>query len=430
MPEPSPNHTEPYGSSELSWLKQYGFFFPLVGFPLGLFLGARLWNIILLQKVRMPGHLMDWITPKGIVLGLILSLIPAFWWLTILLERKAGPWLRRWPAATLLGVAGFLLVEGLFRSFPAQSILWQSVRARAGNHYLARELSLLREDTAYCFHAGNTSPGLVIIGPSQLIYGIDYPRLTELIGLPVYKRAVAGLFPTELTASQGFSDFNSENQLLLMVSGFDIGARSDWYPDAIRPLATAAGMRNLVAAAPWPFLLQRWRAWVDLEFAAHCELWRSRDYLRFITEHPFSPARMDWAREQKKVAAAQQKAYQDLGTRTEMVDLCLQSLTRFFQDMSERSQQIIVFEGQVNSEYPSKNRAKLNKQARDFFFQQEQRGLIRYVPLEEQDIPLTRSAWKDMTHVSESGKTLFTEMFGRVLNPPSDIPGKKEKESR
>ncbi len=329
---------------------------------------------------------------------------------------------RRWPVAPLLALLVVLLAEVLFRAEPVQSIFWQSVRARSGTQHLAREISRLRMEMAN--RAPHPRPGLVILGSSQLVYGIDIPELAAQTGLPVYRRTVEGLFPAELVASQAGSDFHPDNRLVLMLSGFDLGARRDLNPDAIRPLATVPGMRNLIAAADAPFLRRHWRSMVDLLVAARCDLWRSRDYARFLLEHPFAAAVSAPQPADAATLAEQRKAYRLLGGNPQMVAFSQRALERFFAEMSGKCREIVVFEGRVSPAYRSANLEALSKETKDFLLRQQHLGLIRYVPIEEQALDLPEHLWRDNTHVTAIGREQLTAMFARVLSspPPSTAP--------
>jgi len=408
------------GARELRGLRRIAWLFPLLGFPLGLLIARGLWGAILLSPSFLPDHWMGWITPKGLLLGSALSVIPILWWMGIQLERRTGTALRRWPVAPLLGALGMLLSGFLFQTNSCQSIFWQAVRIRAGTQFLAREISLLRENASSLrSQASQMEPGLVLLGSSQMIHAIDMPSLAESTSLPVFRRAVAGLFPTELVASQEFSDFHPDNQLVLMLSGFDLGARDDLYTDAIRPLSTHDGLYNVLAAAPYSFWRQQWRSIVDLSLAAECDLWRSRDYARFLLQHPFEVANMATETREQASDLSQKRAYEELGNNRQMVDLCKASLHRFFKEMSGRCRQITVFEGRVNPAYPSGNLDAMTLEMHEFLLQEEELGHIRYIQLAEQEMVLPDTAWRDMTHVSPIGRTIYTEMFARVLGEKS-----------
>ena len=104
-----------------------------------------------------------------------------------------------------------------------------------------------------------------------------------------------------------------------------------------------------------------------------------------------------------------------------MVALCLDSLERFFSDLSPLFREIVVFEGQVNPAYPSPSLPALSAAMRSFLADLHNRGVVRFVPLEQQGLDLPPSAWKDMTHVGPEGRRLYTQAFARFLslNPPA-----------
>lgn len=418
-PNPNPAPEADPARPEIRWLRRHGFWFPLLGLPLGLLIGAHLWHAILLDPAFAPRQLSDWLKPDGLAIGVFLAAIPLLWRAGIWLEQRFSLRRRPWPVAPLLAGLSVLLAEGIFRTPLSQSIFWQSVAARSGNQHLAREISLLRMDAAVT--SSSATPGLVVLGSSQLVFGIDCPRLAAQTGQPVYRRAVAGLFASELVASRGWSDFNPDNRLVMMLSGFDLGARQDLVPDAIRPLATPAGMHNLTATAGLRFIGRQWRSLIDLHLAAASDLWRSRDYARFLMEHPFQPADLQEDPTENQALAKQQKGYSQLGGNAEMVAWCQRALDRFFTEMSGRCRQIIVFEGHLNPTYPGKSNEEIFRETRRFLLRQQRLGRIRFVPLAEQNLDLEDpSLWIDHSHVNDDGRRLLTDLFARFLaeTPP------------
>lgn len=416
-PKTPPEFQNDPGLAERRWLRRRGWILALLGIPAGFLIGAEFWRFVLLDPAVAPRELADWLTPKGAAIGLGLASIPLLWRLGLWLEQRIPSRWRQWPMAPLLALLVVLCAEGSFRVPLCQTVFWQAVRVRAGaKGHLTREVSLLRLDAANLGSA--PLPGIVLLGSSQLVYGIDVPALAAQTGRPVHRRAVAGLFPTEIVASQGWSDFHPDNRLAMMLSGFDLGARRDLVPDAIRPLATPAGMRDLMAAAEFPFRIRHWRSLVDLNFAAVCDLWRSRDHARFLLEHPFQVAEPTVASADQEALVAQKAAYQHLGSSREMVALCRRALEIFFEEMSGRCLEIVVFEGRVNPTYPSEDLETLHAETRAFLLRQQQKGFIRFVPIEEQALDLPVSLWRDMTHVNAEGRRKYTEMFARILAEP------------
>ena len=414
MSRPAEPSSQPLQTAERRWLRRRGWLFPLAGIPLGLWIGRKTWQAVLL----VPALGSSGFDAKGLAIGLALAALPLAWLAGLWLERR-WPRTLRWPIAPVLAGLALLLAETALRTGLGQSLFWQAVLARSGQQHLAREISLFRLEAAD--PAAAARPGIVLAGSSQLVYGIDVERLAALTGQPVHRRAVAGMFPTEFVASQGWFDFHPDNRLVLMLSGFDLGARRDLYPEAIRPLATVAGLRNLLGAARGGFLLRRWRALVDLGSAAVCELWRSRDYARFLLEHPFRAADTGAAPANESALAQQKDAYVRLGANPEMTALCQQALARFFADMSGRCRQIVVFEGRVNPAYPAENLGALSGAARDFLIRQQAQGTVSFIPLAEQDLDLPEALWRDMTHVGPEGRQRLTEAFGHALaeTPPA-----------
>ena len=116
--------------------------------------------------------------------------------------------------------------------------------------------------------------------------------------------------------------------------------------------------------------------------------------------------------------AAQKAAYQRLDSSREMVALCRRALGNFFEEMSGHCLEIVVFEGRVNSTHPSEDFEPLQAETREFLLRQQQKGYIRFVPIEEQTLDLPESFWRDMTHVNAEGRRKYTEMFARILAEP------------
>ena len=400
---------------ELTWLKRFGWLFPLAGIPAGLLFDGMLWVAITLDRAYMPQTPAAWITAKGLLFGLVIAAFPLAWLVGLFIENKTTSWNRRYSFAAILAVVCLMLAELFFRSYFFQSSLWLSVRSRSGSDYFVREISVLRLDEASRRAAHDDRPGIVVAGSSQMLHTLDVARLSELTGLPVHRRATAGMFPVELCAARGFMDFNSENVLLLMLSGFDLGGRDDLYPDAIRPLATPEGVSDMVDASAPRFVLDRWRSYVDLVTASRFELWRSRDYFRFVFNHPFSENVTISTAEASEQVDRQRLAYTQLGRNSDMVALSESALQIFLQSISSRVKRIVVVEGRVHPDYPDAGIYPLSATMKMFLAEQEKKGLIEYWPVESQQMNLIVEDWLDMAHVNQGGRVKYTEMFARVL---------------
>lgn len=403
--------------AERKWLCRYGWGIAVLGVVVGLVIGAGLWGGVLLDRRWLPNDWSGWVTRKGLALGLGLALIPVVWRLCLSLETRCGAALRAIPVAPFLAALVVIGAETAFRMPRGQELFWQSVIARAGEQSQAREVGLFRLDAASSEARSAGAPsGFVVSGTSQLVHGLDLAALSRACERPTYRRAVAGLFPVEMVASQGFLDFNTNNTLVTMLSGFDLGARADLLASSARPQATLRGVRNVFSASEPMFRIRHWRSFVDLFAAATCDLWRSRDYVRFLLENPFSVYKSARPSGEAAELAAQQDAYRNLGEREPMVELCLSALDRFFSDLSGQLHEIVVFEGQVNPAYPAQEQlAQLSTRMHAFLLKQQELGRITYVTRAQQGLDIPASDWRDMTHVTSDGRTLLTEMFVRHL---------------
>ena len=405
--------------AEVRWLKRYGWLFPVLGFPLGLLIKGALWSGTLLNASFLPSNLAGWLSPLGLLIGTIISLVPVAWWLMLTLEIKIKSGGRGWLLAPVMACVCFILLEMAFRTYPVQAIFWQGVIARAGDQTQAREVGLYRLQAA-ADRKAKSPAGFVFPGSSQVVQGIDCAELSQLTGAPVYRRAVSRLFPIELICSQGLITFNHDNRLILLLSGFDVGARADLVPDAIRPQATWSGLRHVLRAAPASFQLRHWRNFVDLCFAASCDLWRSRDYVRFMWENPVAPNIIRNNAAAQSALNQQLQGYQRLGSNPEMVALCWQALDLFLGDMAQHFQNIIVFESRINpTSPPSASALDLENQTRRFFENQQHLQRIRFIPRAAQHLDLPPEYWADNTHVNAAGRQLLTEMIARFVDDTS-----------
>jgi hypothetical protein len=399
--------------AEKRWLRRWGWLFPALGIPLGCLIVEARWAAIMMDAAFLPRTATGWLSANGIALGVALGLFPLLWALGLRLERRWGNCLRRCGVAPLGALAMLLCAEGAARSVFGQETLWQAVRARAGDNFFAREVALFRlEHVSHC-RAPRGEPGVVVAGSSQMLHALDAPRLAQRIGRPVYRRAVAGMFPVELCAAAGFLAFDHRNEMLLMLSGFDLGGRDRLYPAAIRPLATLSGARLLAAAADWRFALDHWRTFVDVFAAGACELWRSRDFCRLVVQHPFAPEAMKYVSAKNGGDDAQREAYLALGRNEQLVAFTERALTRFFAHMRERMARVVVIEGQMNPAYPGSDAARMHARMRALLQDSAAAGAIRFVPLEAQAPAIETGDWLDMAHVNERGRARYTEIFAR-----------------
>jgi len=413
--KPDPLQTEAL-HREAAWLKRRRGILALLGFGLGLSIGRLLWNLVLLNSSDLPGPWMDWFRARNLLLGGALALLPGIWGLGLRREQVRPGAGRRWPLAPLLALLGVAAIDICLQSYTGQSLFWQAVRARSGHQHQAREVSLYREEAAACRKKSQIRPGIVLAGSSQILYGVDAAELARRTGKPVYRRAVAGMFLPELAASRDFLVFHPENHVVLWLSGFDLGARDTLYADAIRPQATPTGIRHLLGAAGGAFRLRHWRTYADLLLAATTELWRSRDYARFLLEHPFSPAGLPTEAAPSDDALRQERAYEQLGSNPAMVRLGLQVLSRLLADLSAHCRQVTVVEGRVNPAYPSSELSDLSAELRQCLEDARHRDHIHLIPIEEQLLDLPESFWRDMTHVTPEGRQRLTEELARLLS--------------
>lgn len=402
--------------TELRFLRRWGWLFPALGLPMGCVLAGAIWSLVTLDKSLVPQTLVDWVSLKGLVFGALIGSVPLFWRIGIWVENRVGATLRRFGVGPIGAFLVFVGCDGALRSYSGQTLLWQSVRVRAGESYFARELALFRLYAAEVRRFPPERPGVVVAGTSQMLHALDAPSLAEIIGRPVHRRAVAGMFPLELCASLGFLSFYPRNDLLLMFSGFDLGARDRIYQDAIRPLATREGVALLYQAADVSFLFRHWRAFVDFTVAAHIELWRSRDYLRWVLDHPLGARSGASHATEREQVNAQRAGYMALGSNRELLQYSGRLMDLFFERASTKFRRIFVVEGQLNPSYPDRNVDQLHSLARAIAQNAQRKGWVHYVPIERQKLQLELDDWLDMAHVNNEGRNKFTIYLGNICS--------------
>jgi len=414
------DQVETLATGEMRWLRRYGWAFAVLGIPAGFLVDALLWYAITLDAAYWPEKITGWVNLKGLILGVAISLIPFVWWLGIRLELRWGCRWRKYSIVPVAAVLSVVLLEVMVHQYPAQDIFWQAVRARAGDAFFTREVSLVRLDYASQRASAAKKPGIVVVGSSQMLHALDASLLSKKTGLPVYRRAVAGMFPIELCTWQGFLDAEPGSVLLMMTSAFDLGARDAIYQDALRPLSTARGWRDLVQVARTELLVRNWRKIVDLGFASVCDLWRSRDYARWILQHPMTPP-VTHAQvvETDPNADQQREAYTGLGKNEDIVELATSALDVFLRRMSHQFSRIIVVEGRVNPGYQPNRWEELTETAQALLLKLQAEGVLVYVPLHQQNLDLPEARWMDMTHVDAEGRRLYTELFSRLIQSAS-----------
>ena len=385
---------------------------------------GALWFAVTLDPAFLPAAGHGWLSVKGLFLGVILALFPWLWLAGIGLEERWGACWRRWGLVPLLTLLLVLGAEAAFRGYRAQDLFWQSVRARAGDAFFTREVSLFRLDVASKRAARARQPGVTVIGSSQMLHALSVVDLSARIGQPVHRRAVAGMFPMEMCAWQGFLQAEEGSTLLMMLSGLDLGARNSLMENAIRPMATPRGLGDLIGAADRRLLLAEWRRFTDLGVASIIDLWRSRDFFQWILQNPFVPYRSRATAEREvAVVREQRRAYARLGGEQDFVAYAEESLRRFLFRMSDRFDRIVIVEGQVNPQYDPERWQDLSARMLALIETFVAEGRVEFVPIEAQASKITPEMWGDMIHVNPAGREAYTEIFASALLERSGEPG-------
>ncbi len=403
---------------ETTFLRRFGWLISTLGFLVGVFLAGGLWAAITIDSVHFPDELSDWFSGKGILLGLACASLPLVWWLGLQVERKWGITLRRYGVAAWVAILLVLCVELVVRSYSTQEMLWQAVRSRAGAlNYFAREVALVRLADINYQRMPPDSAGVVVVGSSQMLHALNVNSLADETGLIVHRRATAGMFPLEMLAWQPFPEHKDGHIILMMISGFDLGGRDRFYANLVKPLVTPDGLSEITKIASRSFLFNHWREWTDLWVSSRVELWRSRDYIRYLLEHPFSVEKVSTGSMMDRVTLDRQRdGYLDLGASEDMVRFVETALMRLWECLSDRYRTVIVLEGSVNPDYADDTSyIVLSYRARQLAEAASNRGLILYWPRSKQHLDLPREVWLDNVHVNDAGQQLYTREFVHMI---------------
>lgn len=405
-------------SEETIFLRRFGWLLAVAGFIVGNLITGGMWAAVTLDRTFLPASPTAWFSFKGAVLGFGFAMFSLVWWGGLKMERVMGAGFRHLGVAALLAILMVAGAEFTSRSFMARDLLWQAVRVRAGSSdYFAREVSLVRISDQYYRAAPPVEPGILVAGSSQMLHALDADLLERLTGLRVHRRATAGMFPVEMLAWREFLEYDESHILLLMLSGFDLGGRDRLYVNLIKPLVTPSGLSDVLDVADRSFLLQNWRGVIELWISSRLELWRSRDYMRYIMEHlaTLKSDRVD-ARGDRTLLEQQKTGYLNLGTNPQMVALSERSFERFIEKSARHYSRIIIVQGSVNPDYAGDpGYVMLSDKARDLALNLQKRGLAKYIDRIDQHVELPSSMWIDNVHVNEQGRSRLTQLFADII---------------
>ena len=404
---------------ECRFLRRYGWLLAAVGIPVGCVLIEGRWGWATGDVDLWPDSWTAFVTVRGLLLGLCLAAIPWLWWIGILLEKRMSLRWRPYPVAPLLALAAVVFLELGFRSFSAQELFWQAVRARAGDNYFTREVAFVNLSHNDLARRSSVPRGIILNGSSQLLHAIDRDTLASLTGLPVYLRATAGMFPMESLAAIETMMYPGDHLFVTLRSGVDLAARDRFMVNALHSLMTPIGFRELIRSADPKLRVRYWREWIRLWCASESALWRARDYFRLLIAEPIvkqvAVSHVESRPVGREAPGIRDEHRQWTGAASEYIHMSDAAFRRFVQLVSRHYEQCLIIEGTTHPEFGVDVISGLNERFRMLMDEFADHPHVVWILREDQPFLLAESDWLDNVHVAESGRILYTEFVARLI---------------
>lgn len=329
----------------------------------------------------------------------------------VAIGQRLGYWTRE-VLIVVLAVALVLAANVLVKVNRIESPLWLATISRLrASDFLLREPLFLQLELAALDPAAPRTRGLTLVGSSQILHGLDSRALSEALGRPVHRRALAGMFTLEACAASEPLVHPPAETAVFYLSPFDVGARKAVINDWKRMLITPETWQDLVQALGPSLAWDNIRPLAELWWSAHCRLWAIRDAPRQILFHLAGPEPEPETSEAIDTANLSDRHVVDPA----WLEASFRALERVLQRMKEAGFRIVVFEGQINPSF--------RYWATDEFWQEtnariartvEQAG-GRYVPLSEYQPGISSDLWRDNTHVNAEGRRRLTQAIADYL---------------
>lgn len=393
----------PVHEAERVFLQKAWWLFPLGGALASLAFGGPFWAWVHGQPVVLHWGAL-W-SGRALAGALAFGAVPAAWAWGLRIRPK------RWMAMVAVAVilAG---AEWLLQRPGMQAALWLAARARlAPDQVFMREVCYVRLEEA----SGRRpeAPAIVLVGSSQVLNGVDERLLGELLHpTPVIRRAMFGMSPLKAMAMQSWMPFRPGDICVQYLSEFDFTNQEAFPFSWFRPYASWRTVPAVLGSLSRETRIRHWRGVMDTLTAATTEWWRARDFIRRIVfrfqagqPEPAAPVAPG-----DPAGAAEQ-------ARGELVfaDAEWAAFRRFAEQLKAGQVVLVVFEGEVNPALDSEPRRRVRQAVRARLEEFLADGYGRYVSREEQGLDLGPEDWRDMTHLSQSGREKLTRRMAREL---------------
>ena len=267
--------------AEKLFLRKAWWLFPMGGWMLAMAWGGSFWRWVSTESI-WPPDISSLFGPRAWLLAGIGLALPGIWAMGQRLTLPRGAAL----LAALLAVAG---ADAGLGSRRVQIPFWLAARARLspGQHFM-RETCYVRIEEA----AGRVDerPGIALVGSSQVLHGMDEQLLRKLIWpVPVIRRAVFGTSPLKALAMMDYVPYRRGDVCAQYLSEFDFTGQEPFPYSWFRPFASWETLPDVLSSVGAETRMREWRGVADYAMAASFETWRSRDFLRQILFHFWSP---------------------------------------------------------------------------------------------------------------------------------------------
>ena len=392
--------------AERAFLRKAWWWFPLLGWGMALVVGGPFWRWVAGESpLPLDGHtLLTWRSWVGAGGGLLVPLV----WRGLLNIRisTAG-------VVLSLGLA-VGVVEGLLRSDTFQVPMWLAARARlAPDQHFMREVCYVRLEEA----AGrdSASPGVILVGSSQVLCGVDDHLLREMLQpIPVIRRAVFGTTPLKALAMMAYVPYVPGDICVQYLSELDFTNQEEFPHSWFRPFASWQTWSDVVRCISPRARFGYWRRAVDYLLAATFESWRDRDFIRQIAIHFWKSGNTGDAPSGKEDLPAM---FEQARSHLTLMPTEWKAFHAYAERLEEMGVRMLVFEGDVNPRLHSEHRLRMKQKVREDVSSFATGPARRYVSLEEQGLGLSADDWADFGHLNATGREKLTRRMARELVP-------------
>ena len=320
-------------------------------------------------------------------------------------------------AALILTLGGVVGCEVLMRTDAVQSTLWRAVNSRLGPaDWFVGNVARIRLEMAARGEPAPTGK-VVIVGSSQAAAGFDQKKLAEALGgRKVVMRGIGDMDARRILLAMNYLDIGPTDTAILYLSSRDVAASMPFTMNWMRPFASPEGARELLGILGPRRIVAEWTQAIDLALAAVLEMWRSRDYVRHVTDRLLVAS--------SGVSAGQQMLQRDLdadlgitaGEEEKLVDLQFRALDRSLQLLASKASRVVVVEGRMNPAHLDDREIAMQGRLADYLSARLPQLGVTFVPENSQPFENPPEDWADATHLNSVGSGKLTAFVAELLH--------------